>query len=511
MKKYGKLLLPAFAVYIVLLILLVAAESGSPDATIHTFWDAIWFSLITMTTVGYGDLSPVTPFGRVLGLIFAFCSIGILAALIGIGLSFIRSAFLPRLRLRLGRKQLWFAFSAETEDSVSLAASLRASNRSCLLIFPEGEALFSDPNIVRMDFDPAALARLRGGKDGLSLFYMGAEPWDNYTQALDAAESGIRSFCMADIRAEKLPPLLQLFSPMEVMSRSYWKEYPLTADEKRIVLIGCGVAGSALLERALLTNVFVRGRAVEYHVFGDTQGFKALHPVLVSALSDGPAGSDRLVFHSEPWTEAPALLEKADRILLCMDEDDENLRARELLGNWFVIKGEIHVRLSRALPGFCSFGSRSDCFAPEFVIKDELNRRAVLMNDIYNEGSPNPVAWKDLSPFLRQSNIAAADHLIVKARYLLGDDTLTELSDSVCQAAYQRFRELYPQQPDLFQEMEHRRWMRFHQMYNWTYAPQRNNTIRRHHLILPYEELSEAEQRKDAYAWEMLGRLSSAE
>ena len=53
--------------------------------------------------------------------------------------------------------------------------------------------------------------------------------------------------------------------------------------------------------------------------------------------------------------------------------------------------------------------------------------------------------------------------------------------------------------------------MRFHQLYNWTYAPQRDNAMRRHHLILPYEELSETEQRKDAYAWEMLGRLSSAE
>ena len=59
----------------------------------------------------------------------------------------------------------------------------------------------------------------------------------------------------------------------------------------------------------------------------------------------------------------------------------------------------------------------------------------------------------------------------------------------------------------LFQEMEHRRWMRFHQMYNWQYAPVRDNALRRHPLLLPYEQLSVPEQRKDAYAWEMLGRL----
>ncbi len=511
MKKYGKLLLTAFLVYIVLLVLLVFAENGSPDASIHSFWDAIWFSLITMTTVGYGDLSPVTPMGRILGLFFAFCSVGILAALIGIGLNLLSGTVIPRFRLRLGLRQPWYAFSEENEDSAALAEALAREDKSCLLIFPRGSAVLSNPNVVRMVFDPNGLARIRRGKDGLSMFFVGAEPWENYTQALETAESGIRSFCMADIRAEKLPPLMHLFSPMEVMSRSYWKEHPLKPGEKRIVLIGCGAAGSALLERALLTNIFVRGRATEYHVFGDTSGFAALHPELVSALTGGPADSDRLVFHSESWTEAPELLQKADRILLCMDEDGENLRARELLGNWFVVPAEVHVRLRRALPGLCSFGSRSDCYAPEFVIKDELNRRAIVMNDIYNEGSPNPVAWRDLSYFLQQSNIAAADHLIVKARYLLGDDTLTELSADLCQEAYRRFRELYPDHADLFQEMEHRRWLRFHQMYNWKYDPQRDNAMRHHPMILPYEDLSEAEQRKDAYAWEMLGRLSSAE
>ncbi|MDO4989418.1 MAG: potassium channel family protein, partial [Eubacteriales bacterium] len=71
MKRSVKLLLTALAVYLVLLLLLLGAEAGNPNATIRSFGDALWFSLITMTTVGYGDLSPVTPAGRVLGIIFA--------------------------------------------------------------------------------------------------------------------------------------------------------------------------------------------------------------------------------------------------------------------------------------------------------------------------------------------------------------------------------------------------------------------------------------------------------
>ena len=144
-------------------------------------------------------------------------------------------------------------------------------------------------------------------------------------------------------------------------------------------------------------------------------------------------------------------------------------------------------------------------------MKDEINRRARLMNDIYNEGSNTPTSWEELSAFLRQSNIAAADHLIVKARYLLQDETLTELSRADCARAYARYRELCVERADQMQEMEHRRWMRFYQMYNWQYDPIRNNEKRRHPMLVTYEELTETERKKDAFAWEMLGRLSEKE
>ena len=50
--------------------------------------------------------------------------------------------------------------------------------------------------------------------------------------------------------------------------------------------------------------------------------------------------------------------------------------------------------------------------------------------------------------------------------------------------------------------------MRFYQMYNWQYAPQRDNALRRHPLLLPYAQLSATDRIKDAYAWEMLGELA---
>ena len=43
-------------------------ERGVPGASITDFGEAIWWSFVTVTTVGYGDLSPVTWQGRCIAI-----------------------------------------------------------------------------------------------------------------------------------------------------------------------------------------------------------------------------------------------------------------------------------------------------------------------------------------------------------------------------------------------------------------------------------------------------------
>ena len=507
MKRSWKIILSSICVYLLLLAALVAAESGAPGASIHSFWDAAWFSLITMTTVGYGDLSPVTPVGRLLGTVFALCSIGILTALIGIGLNLLGGQIIPSLRLRMGRERRWYVFHEESEDSAALAGALRREDPGCLLLFPaEGEKRLSGADVVRISAGLPQLRRLRGGKtEGCALFFLGEDPWVNYSRALDAAGHGFPIYCMTDVRADDVKHELHLFSRTEALGRCYWKEHPLRSDERIVALLGCGRAGSAILERAILTNVFPAVAPVEYHVFDDSAAFAALHPEILRAMAPEGRDEDRLVFHAEDWRSAVALLRRADRIILAWDEDAENLAVYEQLHTWFALRGEIHVRLNEGVSSLRSFGEREAVITPEFVMKDAINRQAVTVNDIYNEGSDHPVAWRDLGWFLRQSNIAAADHLIVKIRYLLQDDSLTEATPEICRRAAERLR---MEDPDLLQAAEHRRWMRFHWLYNWESADKRDNERRLHPLLIPYEQLSEEEKHKDMYAWEMLERLS---
>ena len=44
------------------------AEDVGSSGRIHSFGDAIWWSSATITTVGYGDVVPVTPLGRMIGV-----------------------------------------------------------------------------------------------------------------------------------------------------------------------------------------------------------------------------------------------------------------------------------------------------------------------------------------------------------------------------------------------------------------------------------------------------------
>jgi voltage-gated potassium channel len=76
---------------IVITILLVAFSSiailvteTSPRSNIKTAEDAVWWSVSTITTVGYGDRYPVTTPGRAVAVVLMFCGVGLFGTLSGI-------------------------------------------------------------------------------------------------------------------------------------------------------------------------------------------------------------------------------------------------------------------------------------------------------------------------------------------------------------------------------------------------------------------------------------------
>ena len=78
------------AIAALLLLLLIAAslmffaESAAQPDKFTSIPAAMWWSVVTLTTVGYGDLVPVTTTGRLLAAVIAVMGIGLFALPAGI-------------------------------------------------------------------------------------------------------------------------------------------------------------------------------------------------------------------------------------------------------------------------------------------------------------------------------------------------------------------------------------------------------------------------------------------
>jgi voltage-gated potassium channel len=77
-------LLLAMLVLVTSSLLVLQFEYRSPDANITTGPQALWWAIVTITTVGYGDYFPVTELGRITAVFVMFAGVGIIGALASI-------------------------------------------------------------------------------------------------------------------------------------------------------------------------------------------------------------------------------------------------------------------------------------------------------------------------------------------------------------------------------------------------------------------------------------------
>jgi len=76
-----------YAAYLTILVitfgaaLVLGAERDYPGSNIHTYGEAIWWACVTVTTVGYGDYTPVSPTGRGIATLMLFNGVAIISVI----------------------------------------------------------------------------------------------------------------------------------------------------------------------------------------------------------------------------------------------------------------------------------------------------------------------------------------------------------------------------------------------------------------------------------------------
>lgn len=76
-------------------------EQQAPGATILSFGDAIWWGFVTISTVGYGDYTPVTLLGRVFAVILMLGGI----VIVGIVTATVISSLTEQVQLEAARRE----------------------------------------------------------------------------------------------------------------------------------------------------------------------------------------------------------------------------------------------------------------------------------------------------------------------------------------------------------------------------------------------------------------------
>ena len=92
MNKLFYLLFTAAVIIVIGSFVIFSVESQHPDSQINSMLDAVWWTVATVTTVGYGDIVPVTDTGKIVAIFFMFFGIGVLA----ISLSILGTQFYKR-------------------------------------------------------------------------------------------------------------------------------------------------------------------------------------------------------------------------------------------------------------------------------------------------------------------------------------------------------------------------------------------------------------------------------
>ena len=151
---------------VLILLILLGAMTFALFEKDKGFFDSLWWALVTITTVGYGDISPVTVGGRIVGTGIMLLGIGLLgvftATVAGV---FIENKIMEDKGMRVGEVKQHYVIIGWNFRGFEIMAEFRADPKSqklpVVLIAEIQEKPLDDPNLhfIRGELDAKTLEK----------------------------------------------------------------------------------------------------------------------------------------------------------------------------------------------------------------------------------------------------------------------------------------------------------------------------------------------------------------
>ncbi len=294
---------------------------------------------------------------------------------------------------------------------------------------------------------------------------------------------------------------LHLFCAEETAASVFWKKhciYSLSKENNhklKIVFIGFDRLGRELLLSAVQNNIFSPDQQIDYHIFGDAEGFCNIHHQLDKI-------GDNIIFHYKSWHEQLDFINTADMVIVLQQENQPQLIRDITLSaackNMFVFSASDYItEIMENDSRITVFDWKKVAASADNILDISLFRKAKQINlryaHIYGGVEENNKSseseWQKLDTFTRYSNISAADYNDIM-QIILKTENQGTTTDTMSAQWFETLAEL-----------EHIRWCRYHYLYNWRYGKPEKGTKdkakRIHADLVPYTSLSESEKEKD--------------